>query len=74
MFKNFEVNRLKAIFLLLTQGNVPKLCLPENTGVMLSEVCAVPDENTRVMTSAAVKTNSPKVFDHHFKYVPYFLE
>ncbi|XP_078356430.1 little elongation complex subunit 2-like, partial [Oculina patagonica] len=46
---------------LLQVGNVPKLCLPENTGIMLSEVSAVPDENTRVVTSAAVKSNSPKV-------------
>ena len=51
--------------LLLTQGNVPKLCLPENNNIMLSEVSVLSDENTTVMrsTSAAVKTNPPKVFD-----------
>jgi len=49
--------------LLLTQGNVPKLSLPENSNIVLSEVSALSDENTTVMTSAAVKPNSPKVFD-----------
>ena len=49
--------------LLLTQGNVPKLSLPENTNIVLSEVSALSDENTTVMTSTVVKPNPPKVFD-----------
>jgi len=57
----------KIMDLLLTQGNVPKLFLPENTNIVLSEGSDLLDENATVITSAAVKANPPKVF--HYNYV-----
>ena len=57
----------KIMDLLLTQGNVPKLFLPENTNIILSEGSDLLDENATVIRSAAVKANPPKVF--HYNYV-----
>lgn len=61
----------KIMDLLLTQGNVPKLFLPENTNIVLSEGSDRLDENATVIRSAAVKANPPKVF--HYIYDIFIL-